>query len=57
MRYTLHEATSVTTTDGEGGIALAGILTLGDGSQLDMQLILVRVGEENLVAGYSIQLR
>ncbi len=52
-----YEATSVTTTEGAGGIALTGILTLIDGSQLDMQLILVKVGEENRVAGYSFQPR
>ncbi len=52
-----YEATSVTTTDGAGAIALTGILTLSDGSQLDMQLFLVKVGEENRLAGYSFQPR
>lgn len=52
-----YEATSITTTDGVGGIALTGILTLSDGSQYDMQLILVKVGEENRLAGYSFQPR
>ena len=52
-----YEVDSITTTDGEAGVAMIGILTLSDGSQLDMQIILVRVGEENRVVGFLFEPR
>jgi hypothetical protein len=50
-----YEADIVTTTDDVPAVAMTGILTLRDGSQLSMQLILVLVEGENRVAGFSFQ--
>ncbi len=50
-----YDTDFITTTDGESAVEMAGVLTLSDGSQLDMQIIVTRVGEENLVAGFLFQ--
>lgn len=50
-----YESDFVTLTDGDTGVALFGVLSLSDGSELDMELIINRVGEENLVAGFLFE--
>ena len=52
-----YETTSATTTDGEPAVTMTGILTLSDGSQFNMEIFLVTLGEDSKVAGFSFEPR
>ncbi len=50
-----YEADSITTTTGETGVAMTGTITMSDGSEVEMLLILISVNGVDQIAGYSFQ--
>ena len=50
-----YEADSIKLTTGETGVAMIGTITMSDGSEVEMMLILVSVDDVDRIAGYSFQ--
>ena len=50
-----YETDSITTTTGEAGVAMTGTITMSDGSEVEMLLILISVNGVDQIAGYSFQ--
>ena len=50
-----YEADSITTATGEAGVAMTGTITMSDGDEVEMMLILVSVDDVYQIVGYSFQ--